>query len=358
MVTIGLLLDEFGHKHFGGVSTWGNYFVKMMSKYSNFNVVVIFCYDNKDEILGLPKNIKFIDKNSLRGLKHIIKDVDIIINSLWSTVKLLKYLQDIPIITIIHSLIKKELKTNFNFCGGQVSLKNQEDVFYLSKHIVFVSESDQKYFLELYPEINVTSSYIYNVYEPEYTHVKYNSLNSIGYIGRFVPRKRPELCILGLEKINRLDVKCLFMGNHGGDKGYWKSKKEKYKNLELIPENFNKYEKDVFFNKIGIGSFTTIYEPFGYSLCEFIDRGIPVIVGYVDGPKEIIKGFEEFVYPYQVFQNYEKDIESYSKTLKHVLSLSHEVREKNAQNARKILEKLKPEIIVEEWKKLILNLVK
>ena len=275
--------------------------------------------------------------------KYMLKNIDTVICCLWgvNAVDIYKSIR-VDIITMVQSLMYKE-----NICNED---DHQIFMFKKSKHIVFTSKNEQKYFQEQYPDIKVPTSVIYNVYVPEYSWRPYKHLDTVGYIGRFVPRKRPELAILGLDTIGRLDVPCLMMGRH--DHTYWQEMKEKYINLELVPENFNMNEKDKFFDRVGIGSFTSIYEPFGYSLIEFIDRGIPVIVADIDGPQEIIEGFRDCVYPYEVHQNYDKDIESYSKVLEHVLSLSPEERKRNAQKARGLLERFTPEVIIKDWNEL------
>lgn len=349
MVKIGLLLDEGQNTkiNFGGVTTWNLNFLEMFHKHPIYEVIIIYCYDDNNLDYN-NKNVRYIHKNNLKKSNVTFKDIDVVINCLWSTNKILKIINK-PIITVIHSLLYKEYLTNAQTTSDTSPM--QENTFSLSDHLVFVSNCEQEYFLEKYPKLKVPTSVIYNTYIPKYTHRLYNHLDTVGYIGRFVPRKRPELAILGLDKIDRLDIECLLMGKH--ENIYWEKLKKKYKNLTFVKESFNEEVKNNFFNKVGIGSFTSIYEPFGYSLCEFIDRGIPVIVADIDGPKEIIQGFRKYVYPYKVFFDYEKDKESYAKTLKHVLSLSKDERKENSEKAREILNSFKPEIILKDWENLL-----
>lgn len=344
MHKIALLIDEYVDNTVGGVATWTTHFMKMFP-----DVILIFCYDDSNVQNFRHKNIRYLHKNTLKEFKGVFRDVNIVVNSLWSTNKvILRLFGKIKIITVIHSLLFKEVITN-NIGYSYIS-NYQEETIRNSNHIVFISKSEQEYFREQYPDIKVPTSVIYNVYVPEYYWRPYKHMDTVGYIGRFVPRKRPELAILGLEKIDRLDVPCLMMGKH--DNGFWQKLNKKYDNLELIPGNFNMNAKDNFFDRVGIGSFTSIYEPFGYSMMEFIDRSIPVIVPDIDGPQEIIEGFRDCVYPYEVHQNRDKDIESYSKVLEHVLSLSPDERKSNAQKARGILERFTPEIIIKDWNEL------
>lgn len=347
MVKIGLLVDEYEGNKVGGASTWTNNFLKMFKGHTKYEVVPIYCYEGKNVYFN-ERKIRYVNKNTLKEFKPVFKDINIVINCLWSTNKVLKYIK-VPIISVIHSLIFKEIESNYiNFRHNF-----QDETIGLSAYVVFVSKSDQDYFIKKYPNINKPTSFIYNVYVPEYTERQYRSIDTIGYIGRFVPRKRPELPIMALDKINRLDVKCFFMGKHTDE--YWQDLNKKYDNLILCPKSFNEYDKNLFFDKVGIGSFTSIYEPFGYSLCEFIDRGIPVIVADIDGPTEIIEGFRDYVYPYEVHKDQDKDIESYSKTLEHVLSLSHEERKQNALRAREILDRFRPEVIIKKWEELLVD---
>jgi len=95
--------------------------------------------------------------------------------------------------------------------------------------------------------------------------------------------------------------------------------KEYAEQLTVIPFSTDKKKKEQYWANIGINCITGIYEPFGYTICEAIDRGVPVIVQNIDGPKEILEGFEQFVYMYDVdVDDYDQDITNFSKTLNKV----------------------------------------
>ena len=144
------------------------------------------------------------------------------------------------------------------------------------------------------------------------------SLNNTGYIGRHVPRKRPELPILAVDLLDE-DVKVFNMGVDYDkyDNEYWRKLENEYKdNLVIIPFSSNKKDKDYYWENVGVNCITGIYEPFGYTICETIDRGIPVVVSDIDGPKEIIEEVRENVYIYDVdVDNYENDIVNISNCL-------------------------------------------
>jgi glycosyltransferase involved in cell wall biosynthesis len=126
---------------------------------------------------------------------------------------------------------------------------------------------------------------------------------------------------------------------------------KKYKEtLEIIPFTTDKHIKEDYWNKIGINCITGIYEPFGYTICECLDRRVPVIVSNIDGPKEIIEEVTEYVYKYEVdLDNYENDIHNFTNTLKKVVTIPSSIKKYNAYKARKALDKLRPEKIVNDW---------
>ena len=67
--------------------------------------------------------------------------------------------------------------------------------------------------------------------EIELTSISFNyKTNNLGYIGRHVPRKRPELAIETIKEMKLNDIKVFNMGvdfNKGGNE-YWKKLQEKY----------------------------------------------------------------------------------------------------------------------------------
>ena len=64
----------------------------------------------------------------------------------------------------------------------------------------------------------------------------------------------------------------------------------------------------------------------------------------------------ENVYTYEVdIDNYQNDIQNFTKTLKETLDIPSNVRKENAENARKALDKLRPEIIKKDWIRLFVE---
>ena len=64
----------------------------------------------------------------------------------------------------------------------------------------------------------------------------------------------------------------------------------------------------------------------------------------------------ENVYTYEVdIDNYQNDIQNFTKTLKETLSIPSNVRKENAEKARKALDKLRPEKIKKDWIQLFVE---
>ena len=87
--------------------------------------------------------------------------------------------------------------------------------------------------------------------------------------------------------------------------------------LEIIEFTSNKKIKEYYYDNIGANICSGIYEPFGYTVCECLDRRIPLIVSNIDGPKEITESVKDYVYQYEVDKdNMDNDITNLSETLK------------------------------------------
>ena len=76
-----------------------------------------------------------------------------------------------------------------------------------------------------------------------------------------------------------------------------------------------------------------------------------MIVSDIDGPKEIIDEVKDCIVTYDVdIDNYKNDIKNFKVALNRMLEISPEQRKINCEKARKCLDKLRPEVIKEEWK--------
>ena len=66
----------------------------------------------------------------------------------------------------------------------------------------------------------------------------------------------------------------------------------------------------------------------------------------------------DHVYTYEVdIDNYQNDIRNFTKPLKKTIQIPSDVRKKNAEIARKALDKLRPENIRKEWIRLFIEVL-
>jgi glycosyltransferase involved in cell wall biosynthesis len=369
IIKVGLLTNEIPPIIYGGVATWIVNFINMFKDDDKIEVIPIYlAYNDKlpEECKDIYTNIRVIETSDDIG--DCFKDIDVCINNLWIALDTIYDIKNmfpnLNIISVCHSLIRMENITNLGSCYTN-NFNQQEITFQNSDYVVLISEAEEKYYKQFgYELFDTKTCVIYNSYTPKYddkyTDVNYSS-NTLGYIGRHVPRKRPEIPILSVNKNKIENVKVINMGvdydRYGNE--YWKKLEKIYEdNLKIIPFTSDKETKENYWKQVGINCITGIYEPFGYTICECLDRRIPVIVSNIDGPKEIIEEVKEHVYIYDVnVDYYEKDIDNFTKTLQSTLKIDPQIRKENAEKARRALDKLRPEVIKLEWLKLINEIV-
>ena len=368
-IKLGLLTNEIPPIVYGGVATWIVNFIKMFEEDERIEVIPIFlAYNDKlpEECYKKYKNIRVIE--APEDIEECFSDINVCVNNLWialdTIIQIKEIFPDLNIISVCHSLIRMENITNLGSCYTN-NFNQQEITFQHSDYVVLISKAEEEYYNQFgYNLFDTKTQVIYNSYEPKYDNeeldIDYTS-NTLGYIGRHVPRKRPEIPILSINqnKINGVSVVNMGVDYDKYDNEYWRKLEKKYeKSLKIIPFTSDKDIKEQYWKDIGINCITGIYEPFGYTICECLDRRVPVIVSNIDGPKEIIEEVINNVYTYEVdVDNYQNDIQNFTTTLKETLSIDPEVRKKNAIEARKALDKLRPENIREDWMNLLLNIL-
>ena len=368
-IKLGLLTNEIPPIVYGGVATWIVNFIKMFEDDPDIEVVPIFlAYNDKlpEECLKKYKNIRVI--NSEEDIYESFEDIDVCVNNLWIALETITKIKELfpsmNIISVCHSLIRMENITNLGSCYTN-NYNQQEVTFENSDYVVLISNAEKEYYdLFGYNLFKTKTRVIYNSYEPKYDNVElkinYTS-NDIGYIGRHVPRKRPEIPIRAVDMLERIDINVTNMGVDYDkyDNAYWRTLEKKYKEqLNIIPFTSDKEIKEKYWSQVGINCITGIYEPFGYTICEALDRRIPVIVSNIDGPKEIIEEVKEYVNTYEVdTDNYENDIINFSNALEKIWTITPEQRKYRAEKARKCLDKLRPNVIKEDWRKLFLEIL-
>ena len=364
-IRIGLLTNEIPPIVYGGVATWIVNFINMFKDSETMEIIPIFlAYQDKlpEECLKKYPNIRVI--HTPDDIQNVFNDIDVCINNLWialdTIIQIKTLFPSIPIISVCHSLIRMEHITNL---GSQYTnnYNEQETTFQHSDYVVLISKAEQIYYNRFgYDLFTTKTQVIYNSYIPKYDNkestIDYTS-NDIGYIGRHVPRKRPEIPIKAVEYLKNEMITVYNMGVDYDkyDNAYWRTLAKQYVDqLVVIPFSTDKKVKEEYWKKIGINCITGIYEPFGYTICESIDRGAPVIVQNIDGPKEIVEEVKEYVCMYNVdTDDYKQDILNFSKALEILWNTPPDVRKENAIKARSCLDKLRPEVISKEWEKLI-----
>ena len=357
-IKVGLLTNEIPPIVYGGVATWIVNFIQMFEGHPTIEIIPIFLAYNDplpNECLIKYPNIRVIEKED--DIRICFEDIDICVNNLWIALETIQKIKNIfpelNIISVCHSLIRMENITNMGSCYTN-NFNQQEVTFQNSDYVILISKAEEEYYQKFgYNLFDTKTKVIYNSYKPKYDNqvlnVNYES-NTLGYIGRHVPRKRPELPIVS---VNQHKIDDITVINMGVDYDIYDQE-----SLKIIPFTVDKNIKEQYWGDIGINCITGIYEPFGYTICESLDRRVPVIVSNIDGPKEIIESVMDHVYTYEVdIDNYQNDIRNFTKTLKKTIQIPSDVRKKNAEIARKALDKLRPENIRKEWIRLFIEVL-
>ena len=359
---IGLLTNEIPPIVYGGVATWIINFMEMFKKDNDYEVIPIYLayQDYPPEEFKKYKDIRIIYYQN--DIQKCFEDIDICINNIWISLDTIKEIKKIypsmPMVSVCHSLIQMEHKTNLG-SQYQITWEDQEVTFKNSDFVVLISESEKEYYFDFkYDEFKAKPVVIYNSYKPKYDNIECKvdyEMNNPGYIGRHVPRKRPELPLFAVKNTGNKDVEVYNMGvdYKNGSNLYWDKLNKDNKQLNIIPFSSDPDLKKKYWESIGVNCITGIYEPFGYTICETLDRRVPCIVQDIGGPSEIIKEYKKNVITYKVDIDFDKDVDNFSEALEKFWLLSKEERKNMAEEARKSLDKFRPEIIKEEWKKLL-----
>lgn len=359
-IKIGVLTNELPPIIYGGVATWIVNFLNMFKGHPHYKTIPIFlAYMDKAPHTFYTDYPGIRIVNNHNDLKDVFEDIDICVNNLWIANETIEHIKTIfpkiPIITVCHSLIRMEHITNM---GSQYTnhFPEQEKAFALSDIVILISHAEEKYYREFnyHNKYKAKTKMIYNMYSPKYNTKTACNMNydntSVGYIGRHVPRKRPELPIMAVTNV--LKDKSIQVYNMGVDpeNEYWaKLKTDYHDQMNIIHFTSDKSMVQNYWKNVGVNCVTGIYEPFGYTMCETLDRGVPAIVQNLDGPKEIVDEVKEHVFLYDVHQDIEKDIVSFGNALNRFLKTPPHIRKKMAMSARRALDKLHPSVIRNEW---------
>jgi len=364
---IGLLTNEIPPIVYGGVATWILNFLDMFQDDEDVEIIPIFLAqldEPPSDFAERYPGIRII--HGPDDVKNVFADLDACINNLWvafeTTRTIKKTYPDKLMISVCHSLIRMEHITNL---GGPITSNyfEQEITFQYSDVVVLISEAEKKYYTSFgYDKYGANPVVIYNSYTPKLDDESWRpdySIDDIGYIGRHVPRKRPDLPIFAVEKSDRKDVRVFNMGvDYRGEQGnpFWEDLGRKHpKKLVIIPFSSNKETARFYWNSVGANSITGIYEPFGYTMCETLDRRVPAIVQNIDGPSEITANVQDSVFVYEVDQDFDKDVDNFLVATNNFWDTHADDRRAMAEHARTALDDFRPEVIKLKWKKLLLD---
>ncbi len=366
---VGLLTNEIPPIVYGGVATWILNFLDMFQDDEDIEIIPVFLAQLDEPPSDFPERypgIRII--HGPEDVKNTFADLDACINNLWvafDTTRTIK--ETFPnklMVSACHSLIRMEHITNM---VGPITSNyfEQEITFQYSDIVVLISEAEKQHYIAFgYDKYESIPHVIYNSYKPKFDTDTWRpnyELNDIGYIGRHVPRKRPDLPIFAVEKSGRKDIRVFNMGvDYQGEQGnpFWKELGRKHpKQLIIIPFSSNKETAQFYWNSIGANSITGIYEPFGYTMCETLDRRIPALVQNIDGPSEITAKVIDSVFVYEVDQDFNKDVDNFLLAVERFWNTSAEMRQAMADQARNALDDFRPEVIKGKWKGILLNTI-
>ena len=113
-IKIGLLTNEIPPIIYGGVATWIVNFIKIFEDNENLEIIPIFlAYADAyriDQIKNKYDNLRIIFHED--EIEETFDDIDICVNNIWialnTIVKIKKHFPNLPIISVCHSLIKKD----------------------------------------------------------------------------------------------------------------------------------------------------------------------------------------------------------------------------------------------------------
>ena len=200
IIKVGLLTNEIPPIIYGGVATWIVNFINMFKDDDKIEVIPIYlAYNDKlpEECKDIYTNIRVIETSDDIG--DCFKDIDVCVNNLWIALDTIYDIKNmfpnLNIISVCHSLIRMENITNLGSCYTN-NFNQQEITFQNSDYVVLISKAEEKYYKQFgYELFDTKTCVIYNSYTPKYddkyTDVNYSS-NTLGYIGRHVPRKDPK----------------------------------------------------------------------------------------------------------------------------------------------------------------------
>ena len=358
---IGLVVNELSpYLVCGGVSTWIDNMIAMFQNSSDVSVRIIFYGSTTQEILSEDREIFCITDNFD---ETPFLDVDVIVMSMWNeyAAQCIYHVREmstrIPIIYIIHSLnIVEQLMFNPLPAIGQE--KVQEKCIRSSDLVVCVSQSERILYERVgYMKLNQNVIVIPNVYlmkEFDVPSIDAYRCNDIGFIGRHIPRKRPEIISHAVYGCTNSEITVYHAGIIEGrqDDSLFRERTRRYTNkIKTIPFTTDQDKLQTeYWDKVGASCATGVYEPFGYTACEALDRYKPLICANVGGFAEITHKIRPgSVFSYDPDTNVQQDTYNIARAIKRFMSTPADIRRDMAIRARVTLHRFAPDRIRPLW---------
>ena len=300
----------------------------------------------------------------IKELVKFINSYDVVIHSSWGCVKPLQFMKKycspkIKNIGILHSnLIAESVfnDTRIDMDGQQVKW------LALMDKIVLISVSELVTYIEAGMDIaNDNVSIVYNPYIPRKKISKNKYLNeqnkqNMGYIGRFVPRKKPEHLVFAQDKIRKIHgINTRFIGaGVNTPNGYWDKLAKDYSNVVLHKWSSDKkaIERN-FWQQVNLVGITGVYEPFGYTCLEAIDRMIPILVQDIGGPREIVSGYEDACFMYSTSTNEKLSVNNMQNSIIRYLDTTIDELHNKTKKMREVIKRFDKDVIRDRWSNLI-----
>lgn len=259
------------------------------------------------------------------------------------------------VVFVVHSIPTSEpLNLNKPF-NDQNTKEMFEIMCNIAKIIICVSEAEKNKLLTIFPYLEPNNIIvIYNgieLTEKEQNNNFINSRKTFGYIGRMEERKGLFNTIRRLHNIENVKLK-IASGGHINEIEINKiltflSATQSYDKIDFLGWCDGE-RKENFFKSIDALIVPSIYEPFGFTLLEGIQYGLPIICSNCGGLGEIL-GSE---YKYQ-FNGY--DDEEFYKVLSEFMNDSEETIKEQILILKERIKNFNIEVMVENYN-FILNM--
>jgi 1,4-alpha-glucan branching enzyme len=201
--------------------------------------------------------------------------------------KLLEICRERPSLYTIHSLLKLEARSNdIDLSPG---VRWQEQLIAAVDRVVVISEAERRAYARLgYLKVNRNVCVVHNGLREPGAFRSPRGVDTIGFCGRLVPRKRPEYPQLVLTKPRFSACRTLIAGRGFSPYARDLLAREQLDGRVQYLGWCTGPRLEAFFDRIDVLAVPSIYEPFGLVALEAMARGIPVVCPKSSGLIEVL----------------------------------------------------------------------